>query len=250
MGTYTMCPLLGARYSEINHIDHLPTLQDMLPYEHGTRPVKGLDLLTSTQGSSCISRQYTRESEAVHHLSSVTAEFLRNGHYINQKSVIGGQTSVERKIYQPDYQINPQVNKPICAFGPRHAEHARKLYEFASQGIQRNKECSYNFVAPDRFNIHVGKQVPDSINGGKILPPLVLVAPNPKFRKSEPVFRIATICPRPSKMSVKTKMLASPSVEPSKYKQQELKKSLDFPESECDKDLSSAPIFQILCELW
>lgn len=187
--------------------------------------------------------------------------------YINSSLVSEGaayRRSKESK--RPVHRNFPKIKQEVAAFGPKHAEHARRFYQ--SKGTQPKQKFRQVMVPPYRPNYgpmqvsrHKKTQVTkesyllgepvhdrsvnqtalytDSLKGQVPVP--VTSQPN------ETVLKVAKISPRLNKkMPMKTigVKLLNHNVE-----QGLAKKSDVFQDSGSEIDLSNAPIFQMLCEL-
>merc|ERR1719285_1493967 len=122
--------------------------------------------------------------------------------------------------------INPKITEKISAFGPKHAEHARRIYQ---KGIQ-SQEFRQVLLPSYRPN-HMQASIPQS---------------------NETVLRVATITPRPSKKQLqKQKTWLVPGVKLLQNTTEKglWKKSVDSQSSISEIDLSNAPVFQMLCEI-
>lgn len=160
----------------------------------------------------------------------------------------------DKRIGQPGYQ----ATKPIRAFGPMHAEYARKLYHSSLQNHQPSlvpryssnqlstnckllqaqsetkgvkslqKNTSYTEVAPKKLHNQKEKRFPCKFQ------PTV---PN------IPMFRIASISPRPDKTQKNNRNVTTTS-------RTRLEKENSFQTTRIkeEKDFSFASIFQFLCE--
>jgi len=144
---------------------------------------------------------------------------------------------------------NYSKNKPeISAFGPKHAEYARRIYQSkgaiprSAQVLVPSLRSNYGPMQAycERLQVRgcfAGERVsntknhliyPETMNGAVS----VCVASQPH----ETVLRVANISPQRNKEFHKTE-------------QPSLSKSRDFYESMDDNYLSNGPLFQILCEL-
>jgi len=172
----------------------------------------------------------------------------------NQSYFLGG--SAHRRFTK----MNPKVS----AFGPKHAEHARRFYQ--SEGktpgpqwamvppIGSNYEPTYyrqsgvnngsNFLGDPVFSRCANNSTTSytmSAEGRGLLPKI--------SRPSETVLKVARISPRPKSIRPKTSSSIGVTKVTKKIDEELIKKSDDFQDSMFEKDLKNAPLFQILCEI-
>lgn len=156
-----------------------------------------------------------------------------------------------------------KVNQYVAAFGPQHAEHARRLY----QSNRSEHEISHVLAPNYRLHsdpIHVlnyeqiqVKNVPNferksafgrapSYAGYGIDQVPVCV----RSKTRETVLKVAKISPRPDpKQPLKLNRLFSLSEKPTDKNQGVVKKSSVSQVWERETDLANSPVFQILCEI-
>jgi len=169
---------------------------------------------------------------------------------------------------RPMHRNFPNIKQEVSAFGPKHAEHARRLYQ--SKRTQPIQEFRQNMIlpyrphfAPVQVSCHKQAQVTEGVYllgdpvFGRSLNQTALYTDPPKSQvpvpdtsqPSENILKIAKISRRPSKeQPTKTKASIDFGVELLNHKGS-VKKSNDFLNSACVRDLSNAPVFQILCEI-
>jgi len=198
------------------------------------------------------------------HVTSVKSKLIENINprsaswgYINPKLVSGGSCT--------KLNDDPKLRQDVSAFGPKHAEHARRFYQETGKSVFLFPACrqpydsagvSYNDLSQANrgeslleqpafgavhyktfFNHSTTSRVP------------VNVASNPR----ETVLKVAIISARPKvKRHDEPKAeLAFGEMKRSKRSDDSLsKKSIDFQEMKnLLRELSKAPLFQILCEI-
>jgi len=143
------------------------------------------------------------------------------------RAAVNGST-VLRKM------TNPKITEKVSAFGPRHAEHARRLYQ---KGIQSQE---FRQVLPPSYRPNYRPMLISNHMQAS------------KTQSNETVIKIATITPRPCKKQLHKK---KPSLVSRVKLSKDIaetglgKKSVDFQDSISEIDLLNAPLFQILCEI-
>jgi len=154
------------------------------------------------------------------------------------------------------------MNHEVTAFGPRHAEHARRFYQAEGKRPELHqvmvppyppnygpKKASYyrqsgvtygsTFLGDPVINTGVNDNAACYTNAAIVLESLPVVSP-----PSETVLKVARISARPNRMQQKTSSrvgvkMVNKTVDGLKNK------SL----SQLEEDLKDAPLFQILCEI-
>jgi hypothetical protein len=158
------------------------------------------------------------------------------------------------------------MKQEVSAFGPKHAEHARRFYQFkrAQPLFQHNMLGAYrpnhgpmevSYIKPSPTNRRgdlqgepVGKR---AMNKATLYTDSVSrQVPETVAFQEEPVLKVAKISSRPDK-SNNSKVYPSFSEQlfDTKMDQKTLKKSTKSQDLEDDIDLANAPVFQILCEI-
>jgi len=173
-----------------------------------------------------------------------------------------GQTSngchKGKRLARHDHQ---DIKREVCAFGPKHAENARRFYQ--SKAAKPHLEeisvqaCPYNYGpmrAPYKQTQVRGYFPGKRGSKMKTQQPLHPCKSSDRLVASEryqTVLKIANISPRPDKkQTIKPKTLFSfLGNEHQKEDHSATKKSNNFQDSEDERDLSNAPVFQILCEI-
>jgi len=172
---------------------------------------------------------------------------------------------------RPMHRNFPNIKQEVSAFGPQHAEIARRFYQ--SKRTQPIQEFRPIMIQPYRQNLapvyvscHKQTQVTEGVYlheepvFGRSLNQTALYTDRTKSQvpvpdtsqTSENVLKIAKISRRPSKQQpTKTKASIGFGVEllNNKVERGSVKKSDDFLDSARGRDLSNAPVFQILCEI-
>lgn len=176
--------------------------------------------------------------------------------HANMSSLTKGQSAVAER---PVYRNRPLAMLTVSAFGPRHAKHARKLYQ--SKGTQSKHEVPNCSLPPYRTKVSRHKQFQVNTSSAfgpkhaehyrKLQESVVVVNQRALYTNRVkvpfmaqpyvPILKAATISPRPSR---KQKNVKSYTELPS---QGLVKNEMSLSENE--QDLSSASIFQILCEI-
>jgi len=147
------------------------------------------------------------------HMASMTTEPIS---CINARVSEGAAYRRSKKSKRPVYSNFLKIKQEVAAFGPKHAEHARRVYQ--SRGTQPSQKSMQG-------------QVPLPVTS----------------QTYETVLKVAQISTRSyKKQPTKTMGLK---VLYHKVERGLAKKSNVFRDSGCDIDLSNAPIFQTLCEI-
>jgi len=161
-----------------------------------------------------------------------------------------------------------KAKQEVSAFGPKHAEHARRFYQ--SKGThpesQRNLAPPYrpnycpmqvSYIKQAQANIKrdlLGESVFErTINSTRLYnEPVSRQVPVAVASQYEAVLKVAKISPRPNKKQPENpESGVGVSERVLRYQMDEgkLKKPIDSQNVEDDIDLSKAPVFQILCEI-
>jgi len=182
----------------------------------------------------------------------------------NQRYFSGGTASRGRRQSKSVCRGFTKMNHEVTAFGPKHAEHARRFYQ--SEGKkweprqvmvtpyrpnygptycrQSGVKNGSNLLGDPVFNTGVNKSTKwctMSAMGGVSLPKISL--------PSETVLRVAKISPRPRRMRPKTLSSVGMTILNKKMEGGLKKKSDDFQDNRLEDYLKNAPLFQILCEI-
>jgi len=196
----------------------------------------------------------------------------------NPISYINGSLATEGPPYNKDSYLQsrrpvqrnfPKIKKEVSAFGPKHAEHARRFYQ--SKGTQSHQEFQQVMVPPYRPNYGpmqvscqrntevtregylLGEPVFDrSVNQIALCTDSVKgqVPVSVTSQPYETVLKVAKISPRPSeKQPTTTKTGFGVKLVNKKVEQGLLNQSHGSQDSRSEIDLSNAPIFQMLCEI-
>jgi len=163
--------------------------------------------------------------------------------------------------------VFPKISEKISAFGPKHAEHARRFYQAKGLIPQDSLQIAVPTHEPNyrpmQVSNHIqipitkgcyflGEQVFDtSVNHaayhGESIKNQVRAAVTPS--SNETILKVAKISPRPSKKQlIKTKTLFVKLIN-NRVEKSLGEKSVDFQASGHETDLSNAPLFQILGEI-
>jgi len=187
------------------------------------------------------------------HMASISSHPFS---YINPS--LASERLAYRKNRDPKRPVHhnfPKIKQEVSAFGPKHAEHARRFYQ--SKRTPPNEEFRQLMIPPYR-----PKYGPMQVSGhreifGRSLNQTALYTDSLKSQGPVPdtsqpcetILKIAKISPRPSiEQRAKTigfgvKLLTH------RVEQGSVKKSDDFQDSASEKDLSNAPVLQMLCEI-
>jgi len=182
----------------------------------------------------------------------------------NQRYFSGGTAFRGRRQSKGVCRGFTKMNHEVTAFGPKHAEHARRFYQ--SEG--KKEEPRQVMVPPYRPNYGPKYYRQSGVNDGSNLlgDPVFKRGVNystkwcsmsamgrvslPKIsRSSETVLRVARISPRPRRMRPKTSSSVGITIVNKKMNDGLKKKSDDFQDKRLEDDLKNAPLFQILCEI-
>jgi hypothetical protein len=220
------------------------------------------------QGYQEVSAKKVQAREPAHlyntYLNTLSSE-SKSG---SKVSFISSGQTVNRcgKLKRVACSNNPEMKQEVFAFGPQHAERARRFYQ--SKGC---KSLFEQVFGPPYRSLYGSKQIPfqrthfGSLVSGEDISDLkkwsalrlnrdshsrvrFSVASEP----SETVLRVANISPKPDKkQGTKPRSLYGvlENGHSEKVDQGTLKKLTDSLYNEDKIDLSTAPIFQILCEI-
>jgi len=184
--------------------------------------------------------------------------------YINSRVSEGAAYGKNKESKRPLYNNFSKIKQEIAAFGPKHAEHARRVYQ--SKGTQPLQEFMQIMASPYRPNYdpmqvsrHRRSQVTkrsyllrehvhdasvnqtalytDSLKGQVPFPVT--------YKPKETVLKVAKISPRENQPTKTTGL----KVVYHKVEHGLAKKSDVFQDRGCELDLANAPIFQILREM-
>jgi hypothetical protein len=160
---------------------------------------------------------------------------------------------------------NPEMQQEIFAFGPKHAEHARRL----NQSKGGNQQYQQILALPCRSDYGPMQNLYEQTQGRGFFSrepvscvkkqpvqyPYISDGPLQLTVESEPleiVLKVANISSRPDKKQFHKPKAVFGFLENGhneKVEHVRAKKSIDFLDNEDEIDLSNAPIFQILCEI-
>jgi len=197
------------------------------------------------------------------HMASISPDPLS---YINPNLGSAGPANRKRReSKRPVHRNFPQIKQEVSAFGPKHAEHARRFYQSKrTQPIQEFPQVIVPSFRPNSGPMQVPGHRQTRVTGGGLhgrsLNQTALYTDSLKSQKPVPdtsescetVLKIAKISRRPSKkLTTKAKTSFGFGVKLLNHKvgRGSVKKSDDFHDSGCERDLSNAPVFQILCEI-
>jgi len=162
-----------------------------------------------------------------------------------------------------------EIKQQVTAFGPKHAEHAKRLYQLDG----KTPECRRVLAPPSRPSfgpMQVSNFNQSGVTDGCYLPRDLSftsaanratsctdlargqVAVPITSRPYETVLKVAKISPRPDKMQPKkltTSFSFGGKAPSNKVDEGLIKKSVQFQKSGLEMDLENAPVFQILCEI-
>jgi len=157
------------------------------------------------------------------------------------------------------------MKEEVFAFGPKHAEHARRFYQSKGSKPQFGQvlvpSCRADYGAKQiqykqtqARGYLSGESVLNVENRPKLYPCNLdgAVTSSVASEPYETVLKVANISPRPDKRQgnkQKTLFDLLENANNEKVDQVDPKKSIDFRDKEDGTDLSNAPIFQILCEI-
>jgi len=197
------------------------------------------------------------------HMASNTTEPISN---INSRVSEGAAYGRSKEAKRPVYSNFPKIKQEVSAFGPKHAEHARRVYQL--KGTQPLQKFGQIMVPPYRPNydpMQVSRDRKSQVTKGSYLlgehvhdrsvnqttlytESLKGQVPVPVISKPyETVLKVARISPRPNKEQPMKKTCLK--VLYHKVQHGFAKKSDVFQDSGCEIDLTNAPIFQMLCEI-
>jgi len=218
------------------------------------------------QGSSVEKVQAREPGEFVqrcnNNLGSIGFEAISRGkaNSVSSGSSFKGCGKLKR-VVRSNY---PAIKPEVFAFGPKHAEHARKVYQTKRANLQFEQvlvpPCQSNYFPlqiPYELTQGGGYLSGGSASNRKKRPtqyPCKWDGPLPFIVASAPcetVLKVANILPRPGKTQCnKPKTFCDfENGNNQKVDQVTTKKTIDVIDNEDETDLSNAPIFQILCEI-
>jgi len=218
-------------------------------------------------------RRYHVQENKVHRCQPVT-RFNTHMNSMSSKplSYINPSLGSEGPVYMkngeskiPVHRYFHKIKQEVSAFGPKHAEHARRFYQSKrTQPIQEFPQVIVPSFRPNSGPMQVPGHRQTRVTGGGLhgrsLNQTALYTDSLKSQKPVPdtsescetVLKIAKISRRPSKkLTTKAKTSFGFGVKLLNHKvgRGSVKKSDDFHDSGCERDLSNAPVFQILCEI-
>jgi len=161
--------------------------------------------------------------------------------------------SVSRGTRQPKSVCRgfTKMNHEVIAFGPRHAEHARRFYQSEGKKPELRKVEVPPYRKPTYYNhsgINNGSNVAANNSTTSYTMAPMGRKPFPKISgRAETVLKVAKISPKPKRMRQKTSSIVT--VVNENVDDGLTKKSADFRGSRIESDLENAPLFQILCEI-
>jgi len=198
------------------------------------------------------------------HVAAISCE--PTSHNIN--SIVGGPTqNVPKKFNSVVRRSFPKTKKEVSAFGPKHAEHARRFYQ--STRTQPELQDLIPPFRPDYGHMKFSYIKQTQANkGGDLLGESAFTRtvnrttlytdsvsrqiPVSVSSEQEVVLKVAKISSRPEKKhsnDSKSFFGFSEKLLKNKMELGTVKKSIDSENVEDDVNLSNAPLFQILCEI-
>jgi len=140
-----------------------------------------------------------------------------------------------------------KMNNEVTAFGPKHAEHARRFYQSEAKEPERRQAMIPSYrqkYIPTEVSYYRESGVN---NGSCLLGDPVFNRDNTTWYTKPAMVKVARISPRPNRMRPKTS--SSVGVGTVNKKQYDGLKRKSVDDSRCEMDLKNAPVFQILCEI-
>jgi len=191
--------------------------------------------------------------------------FIPINYNTNPSLVSQGVANNERQESKTAIDRNyTKTNQYVSAFGPQHAEHARRLYQSSRSG-HKSSPVLAPYYKPHYGPVHVVqyeqiqvKKVPNLIRKSAFgrVPfhagyGIDQVPFHMRSKTRETVLKVAKISPRPGrKQPFKLNRLFRLNEKyVDKLDKGFVKKSSESQECEREKDLAKAPVFQILCEI-
>jgi len=250
------------------YIRHQQLLELQLPMEKLNQfPIKNFRRYHEVQEDKVCSWQAGTRFNA--HIASISSE---PSSYISPS--LGFEGPAYLKNWDPKRPMHrnfPKVKQEVSAFGPQHAEHARRYYQTKrTQPIQEFRQIIIPQYRPNYGPVQVSGHRQTQVTERVYLrrePVFVTSLNQTAFYTdsvksqvpvpdtspaSENVLKIAKISTRPSKKQhTKTKASIGFGVKLLNHKVERgsAKNSDDCLDSACERDLSNAPVFQILCEV-
>jgi len=197
------------------------------------------------------------------HMASICTEPIT---YINSRVSEGEAYRRSKESKTPLYSNFPKIKQEVSAFGPKHAEHARRVYQ--AKGTLPPQKFSQIMVPPYRPNydsmlvsLHrkshgtkgsylIAEHVHDRSGHQTTMYTDSFKGQVPVPITSKPyktLLKVAKISSRPNEKQPKKR--TGLKVPDHKVEQGLAMKPNLFQDSGCEIDLSNAPIFQILCEM-
>jgi len=232
----------------MKNVQQLPT--DNFQVYRGVSAMQGHEWQPTTR---CGTQMGSLSCEPKGYSTNSTSEGLAHDGYRES-------TSLERVNY-------PKMKKEVSAFGPKHAEHARRLYR--TEGLQSQVQldlappCLQNYcpmqvsytkqTLTNKESILLGDPVFErTINRKTYTDQVSRQVAVPVTLQQEAILKVAKISPRPNEKELKNPKIYSglnERIGSYKMDQGAVKKSVDARNIEEEMDLSKAPVFQILCEI-
>jgi len=197
------------------------------------------------------------------HMACITTEPISN---INPRVSEIATYRKNKESKRPVYNNFSKIKQEVAAFGPKHAEHARRVYQSkGTQPLQEFMQIMASPYGPNYDPMQVSRHGRSQVTKGsyqlrehvhdRSVNQTALYTDSLKgqvpfpvtYKPNEIVLKVANISPQPNnKQPTKTTGLK---VLYLKVEHGLAKKSDVFQDSGCELDLSNAPIFQILCEI-
>jgi len=187
---------------------------------------------------------------------------IQNMDQVSRESVYNGraETKSTGRCKHPKF-------RKVSAFGPAHAEQARRLYQ-SNGALSKHRQDWVSRYQPDNGPMQVyyvkktksnkgvcflrGTVPNQGINRSTLCSNSVSCKAGVPFDRPEAVLKEAKISSRPDKKQPKNRKVclgSSGNILNSEMDEGAVQKSIDCQNVQDDEDLSNAPVFQLLCEL-
>jgi len=188
---------------------------------------------------------------------------IENTNQISGDSVYNGRAEIK----STGCCKHAKIKKEVSAFGPAHAEQARRLYQ-SNGALSKHRQDWVSRYQPDNGPMQVyyvkktksnkgvcflrGTVPNQGINRSTLCSNSVSCKAGVPFDRPEAVLKEAKISSRPDKKQPKNRKVclgSSGNILNSEMDEGAVQKSIDCQNVQDDEDLSNAPVFQLLCEL-
>jgi len=181
--------------------------------------------------------------------SSLTSKWTSHSNRSNFSGGTAFRGMVQSKNVCHSYS---KTNDEVTAFGPKHAEYARRFYQSEAKAPELRQAMLPSY-RPNYSHMKVsyyresGANNESNLRGNRVFDRDA--NNNTTWYTKSAMVKVARISPRPNRMRPKTSSSVGESFVNKKKYDGLLTKSVDFKDSRREMDLKNAPVFQILCEI-